>query len=249
MLSEEKMVYISVKQSNTIKNRIHNAIKDKDYNLVVDLMEKNDVDPHEEISVKGYNWTCIHYAAHFNAEQIIEYLLKAAYARTPDKFLEIVNTQSKEGWSALMVCGIYRSLECLNVMLKCGGCRTDITDNSGKTPLQLAEYYGSIYCFERLKQVSFGLIPVNQDFLKKEKSTQFQNDPECYDLLLNGILRPCVYCQSNLGYLKYSKCCGLPMHKQCLRERDFVCRECTCSTDVYGEIVDPGKAFCPNYSS
>jgi ankyrin repeat protein len=237
------------KQSNQIKNKLHHAIKANDFNKVVELVEENDVDANEEISVEGNFWTCLHYAAHFNGDQILEYFLNRTYQRNLDQFAEIVNTQTKEGWSPLMVATIYQALECIKVFIKYGGIKTDLVDNEGKTPLELAEYYGAIYCYEVLMNLPWGVLDINELYLKQEKVLNFENDQQYYNLLMHGIPRPCAYCESNLGYLRYSECCGTPMHKQCLAERDFICAGCgNGNSNVYGEILDPTKAFMFNGS-
>lgn len=235
------------KQTNHVKNKLHHAIKANDYNTVVDMIEQNDVDANEEISTMGNYWTCLHYAAHFNADQILEYLLSRTYHRNLEQFAEIVNTQTKEGWSPLMVTAIFGAVECAKVFIKYGGIKTDLVDNEGKTALELAEYYGAIYCYEVLSTLPWGILDVNELYSKQEKVLNYENDPQYYDVLMNGVPMPCVYCQSNLGYLRYSECCGTAMHKQCLAENDFLCNGCgNITTDVYGEILDPTKAFMFN---
>mmetsp|Transcript_720 Transcript_720/g.999 ORF Transcript_720/g.999 Transcript_720/m.999 type:complete len:92 (-) Transcript_720:631-906(-) len=91
-MQEDKVLCVTVKQSNTTKNRLHNAIKEKNFDKVVDIMNKYDIDSNEEISVKGHYWTCIHYACHFNVESILDFLIKRAYDRNFDEFTSIMNT-------------------------------------------------------------------------------------------------------------------------------------------------------------
>jgi len=239
-----RITCITTRQPNPIKNKLHNAIKANDYTKVVEIIEENDIDPNEEISVSGHNWTPLHYAAHFNADQILEYLLNRTYQRNANQFTEIVNSQTKEGWSPIMIASIYRAVECVAAFVKYGGIKTDLVDNEGKTPLALAEYYGAIYCYEILQNLPWGVLDVNVMYLNQEKVLNYEHDPEYYDLLVNGVPKPCVYCESNMGYLRYSTCCGTPMHKQCLQANDLVCGCCAnFNTEVYGEILDPNKAF------
>mmetsp|Transcript_720 Transcript_720/g.996 ORF Transcript_720/g.996 Transcript_720/m.996 type:complete len:116 (-) Transcript_720:259-606(-) len=115
-----------------------------------------------------------------------------------------------------MICAIYRSADCLEVLFKYGGIKTDLLDNNGKYAIQLAEYYGSIDCFEILKEIPLGLVEINQMYLQQDRIFNFENDPKYQELLMNGIARPCIYCESNLGYIRYSTCCGAPMHQECL---------------------------------
>jgi len=243
-----KVTCITTLQPNPIKNKLHHAIKANDYNKVVEIVEQNNVNSNEEISVSGHQWTCLHYAAHFNADQILEFFLNRAYTQNSDQFAEIVNTQTKEGWTPLMIAAIYKAVECINVFIKYGGIKTDLVDNEGKTALALAEFYGAIYCYEALHMLPWGLLEVNNLYMEQEKVLNYENDENYFELLMNGIQKPCIYCESNMGYLRYSMCCGTPMHKQCLKERDLVCGGCgNYNTEVYGEILNPNKAFFLEY--
>ncbi len=61
------------------------------------------MDPHEELSVKGYFWCCLHYAAHFKSNEILEFFIKLAYIVYPDNFSEIINVKTKEGWTPVNI--------------------------------------------------------------------------------------------------------------------------------------------------
>mmetsp|Transcript_64653 Transcript_64653/g.75170 ORF Transcript_64653/g.75170 Transcript_64653/m.75170 type:complete len:247 (-) Transcript_64653:120-860(-) len=234
---------IQEKQSNTIKNQVHGAISSKNLEKLKELVEKNDVDAHEEISVKGYYWTCLHYAAHFNATNCLEYLLKRTYKKNPDQYVDIVNIKTKEGWSPLMISAIYKSTEALQLLYHCGGVDPSMKDSSDRTAAKLAEYYGALHCFEHIKKFPESLIPVNKVFLSSEASMNLEKDPKYKELFLNGTRLPCRECQSNLGYIKYSTCCGVPAHKICLKDKDFRCPECEKVTELTCQIINPDKAF------
>jgi len=231
-------------QIDCVKFLLHSLIQSRNYKEFVQQMELHDVDPHEEISVEGYNWTCLHYAAHFNAASILEYLIKRAFDRNKERFLEIINTQTIEGWSPLMIAVIFKSYQCLEVLLKYGGCHVDLTDKTGKTAAKLAECYGSYECLKALKGQGTGILPVKYQYLIEDQHQDFEKDPELEELLINGVLKPCVYCYSNLGYLKYCKLCGCPIHTACLAEHNTTCPACkTMGTVLTSEVTYPFKAF------
>jgi len=240
------------KQPNPVKRELHDAIKNNDYNKTVQIIIKHSVDPHEEISAPGFLWSPIHYACHFKCPKILEYLLIKAYSHYNSDYVSILNTSSKDGWTPVMVAGIYQSMECLNLLIKYGGIYTDLKDSNGKTASQLAEYYGATACFEMLKSLP-PFIPIKPDAFQNAKlepaHLETDNDANglsaaLENLYINGTLKPCLYCFSNIGYIRYSKCCGHPMHKACLKEKDMICKGCFRSdTEVHGKIEFPDKAF------
>ena len=238
-----KPPYILQLQTNTTKNRVHGAISTKGLDKLKEYVEKYNVDANEEISVKGFYWTCLHYCAHFNATCCLEYFLKRTYKKNPTEFKNIINAKTKEGWTPLMICAIYKSTEALQLLLHCGGVDLTLKDNNGRTVTGLAEYYGALLCFEQLKKYPESQIPVNTIFLNSQISMNPEKDPMYKDLLMNGVRLPCKICKENLGYLKYSVCCGVPVHKVCLGKKGNICPECSKQTELTSQVLIPEKAF------
>ncbi len=237
-------------QPNMVKRELHDAIKSNDYDKVESVVVKYNIDGNEEISSPGYQWGPIHYAIHFKTPKILEYLLLRTYSRHAADYADILNAPSKDGWTPLMIAGIYGSIDCLRLLLKYGGIYSDVKDSNGKSAAELAEYYGAIPCFEILKALPKGFLPIKIEQFKDAKvepanfETIFKPAPTLDELYINGTLKPCIYCDSNIGYIRYSKCCGTPMHKACLKEKDLVCKGCLKNdTEVHGKIVFPEKAF------
>ena len=52
-------------------------------------------------------------------------------------------------------------------------------------------------------------------------------DSKYSELFLNGQRRPCNLCGRNTGLIKYTKCCGIPLHLVCFTEVELkVCPVC-----------------------
>ena len=238
----EPMNFPLEKQTDDIKNKLHAAISNNDSNKFKELMKQFNVDPHEELSVKEHNWTGIHYAAHFKAPQILEYLLILTYTKYPKDYIRILNMKTKEGWTCLMIASIYKSLECLKLLYQYGGLQTQLTDCQDKTALKLAEFYGATECYEYISKQPKSNIPLNKDMFALK--LKIETNPQYTELLTYGIRLPCLFCNSNMGYLRYCRWCGCPVHKICLKENDSICKGCKKSGgEITGEIIFPEKAF------
>ena len=49
------------------------------------------MDPHEEISQLGFEWTPLHYACHFKSPDITEFLIQVAYTKYTQDYENIMN--------------------------------------------------------------------------------------------------------------------------------------------------------------
>jgi len=94
----------------------------------------------------------MHYAAHFKRAKMLAFLLKKAYKKYPDDYVKIINIKTKEGWSPMMICSIYKSVAELKVMYQAGGLLVDQVDKDGRNALKLSEYYGAVECYEVIKK-------------------------------------------------------------------------------------------------
>lgn len=105
-----------------------------------------EVDPYEELSEKGYNWTGFHYACHFNNCEALEFLITLSYRKYQNLYSQILNMPTKEGYTPLMVCCIYKSNEALELLLKYGGVNLLLKDKNQKTAVDLGKKYGNSKC-------------------------------------------------------------------------------------------------------
>jgi ankyrin repeat protein len=231
------------KQKDDIKHQVHKAISTDNFTVFEQHMKEFSVDPHEEVSVKGSNWTPLHYAGYFKRPRFLKYLVKLTYEKYPQDYASIINIPTKEGWTPLMICCLYKSFECLKILYLSGGIQPNLKDGKGKDAAKLAEYYGAIECFEHIKKNVAEQIPINEEFIKSEYLATNFKDPTHANLLLNGYRKPCIYCTLDSGYLKYCKQCGAPIHKLCLTDNSGTCKDCGKCCELTGEILFPERAF------
>lgn len=79
------------------------------------------VDPNEEVSEGGYNWTALHYSCHFKQPAILELFINLIYKKNLNFFQDVMNIKTREGWTPLMISVIYKAPECLNMLISYGG--------------------------------------------------------------------------------------------------------------------------------
>ena len=113
--------YLLQEHSNSVKNKAHKLIEKGDLTEMREYFEENQIKPNEELSEITYNWNCMHYASHFKRPLILHYLLQLANKYYPYEIVQILNQRTKEGWDPLMICCIYKSPECLRVLIELGG--------------------------------------------------------------------------------------------------------------------------------
>eukprot|EP00357_Protocruzia_adherens_P007662 CAMPEP_0115021616 /NCGR_PEP_ID=MMETSP0216-20121206/31005_1 /TAXON_ID=223996 /ORGANISM="Protocruzia adherens, Strain Boccale" /LENGTH=283 /DNA_ID=CAMNT_0002394031 /DNA_START=36 /DNA_END=887 /DNA_ORIENTATION=+ len=142
--------------NNTRKNRMHGAIKRNDIAAVVTYIETEAFPVNEEISVAGYHWTSLHYAAHFGTADILAYLIEKLYIDF-DNIRKNVNVQTREGWTPLMIGSIYGQLECVKLLVKSGAADLFMKDIKGKTARDLALLYKKMDVHEFLQHTERGL--------------------------------------------------------------------------------------------
>lgn len=176
---------------------------------------------------------------------------------------------TKEGYTPIMICCIYKSNEALKMLLKYGGIYLQSKDNNGKTAIELGKKYGNAQCEDIINDVFKGndyldflemkMDQLSQfpelDILISDSSTQPEEDLTDVDkiqyreLLVQGELLPCVICLSNLGFIKYTTCCGQPGHTQCFTNQakkvsDVNCPICNSTSCKLTCIVRfPERAF------
>lgn len=63
----------------------------------------------------------MHHCAKFNAVQSMKKLLKNIYQDDKDEYLYLINLQTSEGYTPLMLSVIYKSNETMMLILKLGG--------------------------------------------------------------------------------------------------------------------------------
>lgn len=79
------------------------AIKDGNLQEVIDICEKDLMNPNENLSAKNQYWSVLHYAARFNNKSINEYLLKLIWKRQKENYESIINMITSDYQTPLMV--------------------------------------------------------------------------------------------------------------------------------------------------
>lgn len=215
------METVSQPLKEEVKVELYNAIEADNFDKLESLVKQNNIDINEDISIGGDQRNCLHFAAQFNRPRILEFLLKKTYQSGPEYYIGVVNNRDIKGMSLLMLASQYNAFECLELLIKYGGIKTDLVDNENRTALEIAEVNEAKFCFDKLKDLPSGILQVDEVLLKHEEVLNLEDS-----IFKNGKPKPCVYCDSDKGYLMFSECCGVPMHSECLKENSFVCEGC-----------------------
>lgn len=135
----------ALKQANKfqyfIKTSINEAEKKKtrkhieSHNLLTlhEYVQEIKIAPHEELSDSGYYWTSIHYACNNKDKVILEYLCRLTYEHFPQDYEKIMNSQTFEGYTPLIIICQEGGLDLAEVLLRFGGIDINIQDKKNQT--------------------------------------------------------------------------------------------------------------------
>jgi len=230
------------KQQPAIKKQIQHAIKLGDLSLLKRIFQLFKVAPNEEITNTAKTCTALHYACSLDTVIILDYLLQLTYNLYKEDFANIINAKTSEGWNLVMITAVYGANNSLTLLLKYGGLRLYEKDNSGLRAADLALKYKHESIYRNLTKQSDQfpmktiteptefVTPLNQKEFIKEKTqeatcctqassdkTKIEDQEEHQELFRHGKRLPCVVCSGDKGWIKYSECCGHPMHPLCLK--------------------------------
>ena len=74
-------------------------------NILCDVGAK----PNSEISDEGMRWMLIHLCCRWDSDDCLEFLLKEYFADHPGAYVDLVNSQTIEGYTCLHLCAIWMS--------------------------------------------------------------------------------------------------------------------------------------------
>jgi len=230
------------KQQPAIKKQTQQAIKLGDLCLLQRIVRLFKVAPNEEITNTAKTCTALHYACSLDSAIILDYLLQLTYTLYKDNFSNIINAKTSEGWNLVMITAVYGATNSLNLLLKYGGVRLYEKDHSGLRAADLALKYKNESVHRILSKQSDQfpiktitepcefVTPLNHKELLKEKTsetpacvqtsgdtTKVEDREEHQELLRHGKRLPCNVCSGEKGWMKYSECCGHPMHPTCVK--------------------------------
>jgi len=258
------------KQQNAIKKQIQQAIKLGDLSLLKRIFRLFKVVPNEEITNTAKTCTALHYACSLDTVIILDYLLQLTYSLYKEDYANIINAKTSDGWNLLMITAVYGSTNSLGLLLKYGGVKLYEKDNAGLKASDLALKYKkeSVYRILNKQADQFPMktiveptefaTPVDYEALTKNEASidesasqqniakKIEDQEEHQDLFLHGKRLPCVICCGDKGWLKYSECCGHPMHPLCVKGIKR-CPQCSESSLILTPTVKcPEKAFALN---
>ena len=255
-----------------LKEQIYQAIKADNLAVVMNIQRNFGIDPTEELISKNESWNCLHCSCFYNAPTVFKYFLKLVYSLYKEDYTNKINQKTIEGWSPLMMSAIYISEGCADDLLKFGGVRLYDVDNNGLKASDLAKRFKNETLFKKLmeledsinRQVSSDVIsdyetPFFEKYISIKSEVNSQEVPSCHNVLKestrnnsscneevlfkNGRRLPCIVCTGKRGWLKYTDCCGSPIHPLCVKNL----KECSNCHNVNVNLVDsviyPERAF------
>lgn len=158
----------ALKQANKhqyfIKTSLNEAEKKKTrqhietHNLLTlhEYVQAIKIAPHEELSDSGYYWTSIHYACNNKDKNILEYLCRLTYEHFPQDYEKIMNSQTFEGYTPLIIICQEGELDLAEVLLHFGGIDIDIQDKKNQSASSHA-------IFQKKKEIT-ELLASKKDF-------------------------------------------------------------------------------------
>jgi hypothetical protein len=224
-------------------------------------MTLHKIDPMEELSADGKFWTGLHYACLYDNIEILEHFIKTVYKSNKSKFVDITNLQTKEGWTPLMISCIYGKVQTLGTLLGFGGQKLFVKDREGFRASDLTKKFNQKDAYKILKKQleaypkdtsDIVITPINISALEESEITKdlenlkidsVEDDPKYERLFKIGKRVPCVSCRGNKGWLKYTKCCGVPMHHICRKDLNK-CPSCNSEElTLITDVLFPEKVF------
>jgi len=82
-----------------------------------------------------------------------------------------------------------------------------------------------------------------KELTKAMDAVSIEERDEYQELLRKGKRLPCIICMGSNGWIKYTKCCGQPLHPLCTKKVN-ICPNCSfdCLT-LITDVIYPERAF------
>lgn len=109
--------------------------------LLAKYIEKEVIAAEREIGAKGTRWNLLHLCAKYDSVECMKYLARKSYQEDAEEYLQMVNRQTAEGYTPLMVSIIYQSHRTLQLLLRLGGSDLSIMEASKLRAYDLALNY------------------------------------------------------------------------------------------------------------
>jgi hypothetical protein len=244
---------INVQTDNT-KNRLHSMIEKNDVVALKKAMETQNISPYEELSKVDSYWTALHYACHFGSTDCLKYMIRKIFERHPNEFSIVMNEKTVEGYTPLIITAIYGRKEATKTLLQTGGIDLKAKSDDGYAAIDHAHKHKhpaivKLVEDEILTNKTKSVTPVNCKFMiqeptmKSSSNLPVEDRPEYQALFKFGIKYPCMFCMTNKGWIKYTTCCGQPLHEVCQKN---ITRCPNCKKDnlkLTCDMLYPERAF------
>ena len=258
MRSKKRVKLYLHQQATSTKYLLYQSLQNKNIDTAKKLYEVFNIEPNEELSLENYRWTALHYAAYFDSTHIMNFFLNVIYHNHRDEFLDLINIRTREHYTPVMIAAKRGNISTLEQLLKVGGIKLHLRDHKGRTARGLARFHGFHKCADLIAEYETGgaaYVPINPCYLQdnsaikicaensKKTPSSVEDDPRYQEILLTGKRVPCVICQDERGLIKYTVCCGQPMHAFC-SEKLKTCPLCKSGElELITEILYPERAF------
>ena len=160
----------SINESEKKKTRQH--IETHNLLTLHEYVQTMKIAPHEELSDAGYYWTSIHYACNNKDKEILEYLCRLTYEHFPQDYEKIMNSQTFEGYTPLIIICQEGELDLAEVFLRFGGIDIDIQDKKNLT--------ASSHAISNKKKEIAELLASKKDFKKINKEALSELNADKY---------------------------------------------------------------------
>jgi hypothetical protein len=117
----------------TIQN---NSLKEYAY-----LLESNNLPVNIEAGMDGSFWNLAHFCIRWDAYDCLNYAIKRTYAKKYALQLSLMNQQTIEGYTAIMMAIVWNAPKCFHLLINYGGVDLSYKDKANNDPFALCIQY------------------------------------------------------------------------------------------------------------
>lgn len=136
-----KNIPLSEQITKNQKEQIVKYVSNDKAAMLAKFTEKEVIAADREVGAKGSRWNLLHLCAKYDAVECIKLILKKIYQQDPNDYLLIINVQTAEGYTPLMIAIIYQANKTLQLLLRLGGSDLGIMESSKLRAYDLALNY------------------------------------------------------------------------------------------------------------
>ena len=183
--------YTKTTLNDTTKKQILDLFEKNDFVLIHELFQESKIETYEELGPLGYLWSTVHYACFNKNKIILEYLLRKAYHNFPKEYEKIVNSQTFEGYTPLIIITMEGELDLAETLLKFGGIDIEIKDKKGHTAYMTSLSY-------KKKEISVFLSSKKDFKTLNQKELSSLSESKFFDIWKSSLLEKDLASASHL---------------------------------------------------